>query len=964
MTYKLIEQHPLADIQSEGIVYEHEGTGAKILFLQNEDTNKAFTIGFKTPPTSDNGITHIIEHSVLNGSAKYPSKEPFVELLKGSLSTFLNAMTYPDMTVYPVASTNQKDFENLVSVYLDAVFAPNFLKNPQILAQEGWHYHLESADANLIYKGVVFNEMKGANASGDRQLADLTSRYLFKGSPYQWNSGGDANAIPNLTQEEFIAYHQTYYHPSNSLTVVYGNVEVKQVLTMLAEYFDRYEKKDVGVDFTTKKLTTMPPVIQETYSLTEGDEAKEKDFLGMTWYVNTPDETIDGFGFAILQEILLGNNEAPLKKALLDAGIGGDISGGYQDLGYPRIFEVIAKFSEADRMDRFREVVNTTLTKIVEEGLDPELVQATMNKVFFRLKEMVISESSPRGVIYALEVLHTWSYGVSPFVSLEFSKYLNKIKDIANQGYFEKLIQHKLLANEAKVEVILTGQAGKNDQLEAEKLAQLQEYKASLSQGEIEDLVNQTQTLIERQNQPDTPEDLAKIPNLVPSDLTTETEVLPLDKHVLFEGTTFYHASQFTSGIDYLKFFVDLSDIPLAEFAWFKLLSSLLGKVDTQAYTSGQLLTQIDLHTGGIHGSVTTYTSKEEVIRPYFVLSGKALEEESDTLVALMKEILYYSQLTDVPAILKLVHRAIANFEQEINYSAHILASNRALSHISPSANLAEQYDGIDYFNFLKDIRRQLQGEEADTVLAHLQETLATVLTKVRFHALYIGGQKHVTSYLEAIQAAFSDLATTPMGTKAHYQAAGHKDEAFVTSQDVNYVALASPTKGYLDETGSHAVLGNILRYAYLWNTIRVKGGAYGALFSYKLSGYVTFASYRDPNIDLSLDTYVSTPEFIDSLDLSQEELGKSIIGTMSNIVRPLSAYDKGMKAFSMDQTGYTAARELRLKEEILSTNLADIKALKEKYEEVLTNFSIAVIGNKAQIDQDADNFDVILELY
>ncbi|MDN6291432.1 MAG: insulinase family protein [Tetragenococcus koreensis] len=447
MTFKKIESKDLKDIQSIGHLYTHEETGAKVLYLENDDSNKAFTIAFKTPPYNDNGITHILEHSVLNGSKKYPSKEPFVELIKGSLNTFVNAMTFSDKTIYPVASTNQKDFRHLMGVYLDAVFQPAFINDPQILAQEGWHYHLEDAEDDLIYKGVVYNEMKGATASPERQLHQAVTAHLYPDSVYEYESGGDPKVIPSLTQEEFVDYHESYYHPSNSMTILYGDLDLDKAFADLEEYFSGKGTLEKTVDLSLRAEKLDNCYFEESYSITEGDDPKDKDFLALAWHTALPKDTLDGFGLSVLEEILLGNNQSPLKKALLDAEIGGDISGGTADIGYPRAFMISAKYSDIDKLDAFKKVVEENLEKLVKEGIDQKLIQSALNKITFDTKEMAISEDNPRGVLFAITALSSWLYDADPFINLDFSKYLDELAEKKNEGYFENLIQEKLLNN-------------------------------------------------------------------------------------------------------------------------------------------------------------------------------------------------------------------------------------------------------------------------------------------------------------------------------------------------------------------------------------------------------------------------------------------------------------------------------------------------------------------------------------
>lgn len=963
MVFKKIEAHDLPDIQSTGILYEHEETGAQVLYLKNDDTNKAFTIGFKTPPYNDNGITHILEHSVLNGSKKYPSKEPFVELIKGSLNTFVNAMTFSDKTIYPIASTNQKDFRHLMSVYLDAVFQPLFAENPQILAQEGWHYHLENPEDDLIYKGVVYNEMKGAFGSPERQLYQQISAQLYPNSIYRYESGGDPAAIPGLTQKEFVEYHEKYYHPSNSFTILYGDLNLEDAFSDLEEYFAGHGKLTDNITLDFDILEPEAVEFEDTYSITAGDDPKNKDYLAIGWHVADPTQALDSFGLKVLEEVLLGNNQSPLKKALLDADIGGDIDGGSAELGYPTAFFVSAKYSDAEKMTKFNEVTTETLQKLVTDGIDSDLIHAALNKITFETKEAAISEDNPRGVLYAITALSTWLYGEDPYVNLEFSKYLEELANLADKGYFEKLIEEKLLNNPIRIEIALKAEPGKNDWIEENVLRDLQEYKSNLSDEEIDDLVAKTQSLIERQDTPDNPEDLAKIPTLTREDLTTEVPDYPLEESSFYEGTSFYHAEQFTSGIDYVSLYFDIKDFEAEDYKALGFLSDLLSNLGTEKYDIAKLQTEIDTHTGGIYGTISIFENQEGLVQPYFVLKGKALESSLEHLVDLLKEIMTTTDFTDLSEITKIIQRLISGFEGAINNRSQVLAANRALSQVRPSSKLNELTDGIDQFNYLKAVRDDLR-EGVTNLSQQLQSLLGRLLNKNRLNVLYTGEEERAVTVKETLQTAFMDLEDKPLGEPVAYQPGHKQNEAYITAQDVNYVGVGADAKGLLEFTGPSNVLSTAIRYDYLWNEVRVKGGAYGSLYVHRRNGNFALGSYRDPNLRTTLDVYRNLPDYVKNIDLSEEELNKYIIGTMSPLEQPKSAESKGLSALIRLKNGVSREDIVKLKEEILVTEVEDLAKLSHDIQKVLEDDTVVVIGNKAQIEAEKDLFDEIFTLY
>lgn len=963
MSFKSLETKELADIQSVGTLYEHEETGAKVLYLKNDDSNKSFTIGFKTPPYNDNGIAHILEHSVLNGSKKYPSKEPFVELIKGSLNTFVNAMTFSDKTIYPVASTNQKDFKHLMGVYLDAVFQPNLYTDEQILEQEGWHYHLENAEDDLIYKGVVYNEMKGATASPERQVYQNLISHLYPESIYSYESGGEPQAIPSLTQKEFVEFHQNYYHPSNSLTILYGDLDIDEAFSALESYFSGMGRKDL-VDLTMDATEPTQKSYEGTYSITEGDTPEGKDFLALGWHVASQDHPLDKYGLEVLQEILFGNNQSPLKKALLDAEIGGDIDGDVDDIGFPTAFTILAKYSDTAKMDQLKQVVEETLSSLVKDGIDQELIDGALNKITFQTKEAAISEDNPRGVIYAIRSLSTWLYEENPFVNLEFSTYLDQLKELATEGYFEKLISDKLLENTFRVEVALKAEPGKNDKLEAETLEKLQEYKAQLSEDEIDAIVTKTNALIKRQETPDRPEDLAKIPTLTREDLSTEVEDYPLISSTIFKQSKFYHAEQFTSGIDYISLYFDISDFKQEAYPLLGYLSKLLSRLGTDHFDVATLQRQSDLHTGGIYATIDIFENKNGELKPHFVIRGKGLEDFSEKVIELMHEIMAHTKFTDSSEMLKITQSSISNFENAINYRAHVLAANRALSQVKPASKLNELAGGIDQFGRLKTIRDQLKSEETEELTEQLKSLLNRMLNKQRITVLYVGESERVEPIKAQLESAFAEVEDSKIGDAVQFVPGELVKEAYVTAQDVNYVGTAADASDKLPFNGTTSVLGTVFRFDYLWNGIRVKGGAYGSLYNHRRNGSFALGSYRDPNIGKTLEIYKKLSNFVDKLSLSETELVKYIIGTMSPLEQPNSAFSKGLIAFERFNRGIKQAEIQKLKQEILATTSEDLASLATEYSKVLEDSTVVVIGNKTQIEKEKDLFDKVIELY
>lgn len=964
MTFELIETRELSDIQSIGKLYRHVETGAEVFRIENDDTNKAFTIAFKTPPTSDNGIAHIIEHSVLNGSKRYPTKEPFVELLKGSMNTFVNAMTFSDKTIYPVASTNQKDFNNLMSVYLDAVFQPNLYEDSQILQQEGWHYHLESPEDELIYKGVVYNEMKPAEASPDDRMDLEITRALYPGTCYAYESGGCPDAIVNLTQEEFVAFHKNHYHPSQSQTILYGDLEDEMAFSLLEEYFSKAQEAREPLNMAVDVPFVTPTVVQAEYPLSAEDLSDGKDYLGKAWHATVAEDVLEIAGLVVVMDVLFGNAQAPIKKRLLDAGIASDVTGSHVQNGYFGFISIIAKNTKAERMAEFEQIIDDALQQIIDEGIDEKLIQASLNKIAFRLKEVTIAESDPRGVIYAINALETWLYNLSPYSAFEVSQTIEVLREKFSQGYFTTLIETYLIDNPHRVTVTLKAVPGLNEEKEAQTKQWLQNYKATLSKEEINQLVTTTQALLTRQNTPDTPENLSKIPTLSREDLTTEVESFPLDIMQQDNGTTVYFSDQFTAGIDYVQLLIDLNDVPTQSFLWLSLMQSLLGELSTTNYTSQALRTAIDFYTGGITGYISALDKPDRTLETSFVISGKALEEMSSELIDLMIEILCETQWDQIDEIRKRVQRQIIRFEQVIQYNAHYLVMNRSLSQQVLSAHLNEYISGIEYLKFLKDIVEKLQSNQAYEVVEQLKEVHQTMLEQVRINVFYIGQKRRLDEIVSEIQAKLAHLPVGEAKSPIKRELGHPQHEAFVISQEVNYVGLGMVADEPFELVGSLDVCGKAIDLDYLWNHIRVQGGAYSAISALRRNGSFMLCSYRDPNLAQTLEVYQGIGEYIENISISESELLKYIIGTMSRLNQPMSAIHKAMTAYRMHIAEVTDQDRVRFKQEVLDTTVEQMAQWADFYKKLLPTATRTVFANRAQIDAAKDLFDVVHPLF
>ena len=602
--YEVLQTEDLSDLKSKGTLLKHKKSGARVLLMENDDENKVFTIGFRTPPSDSTGVPHIMEHSVLCGSKEFPVKDPFVELVKGSLNTFLNAMTYPDKTVYPVASCNDKDFQNLMHVYMDAVFYPNIYQNDKTFRQEGWSYKLDDPDGELTISGVVYNEMKGAFSSPEGVLDRVVLNSLFPDNTYSVESGGDPEVIPELTYEQFLDFHRKYYHPSNSYIYLYGDMDMEEKLRWLDEkYLSDFENEPVDSEIHLQKpFTEMKEVVQE-YSIASEESEEDNTYLSYNKVIGTTLDEKLYLAFEILDYALLSAPGAPLKKALLDAGVGKDISGSYDNGVYQPIFSVISKNANVEQKEEFVRVIEDTLKDIVKNGINKKALRAGINYHEFRFREADFG-NYPRGLMYGLQLFDSWLYDeTKPFIHMQAIPTFEFLKEQVETGYFEELIQKYLLDNTHGSIVIIKPERGRTARMDKELADKLQAYKDSLSKEEIDALVKATKELEEYQEEESAPEDLAKIPVLGREDISRE--IAPIyNKELETSGVKLVHHEVETNGIGYTALLFDLSGIPEEKLPYISILQSVLGIINTKNYEYSELFNEINVHTGGIGTSL------------------------------------------------------------------------------------------------------------------------------------------------------------------------------------------------------------------------------------------------------------------------------------------------------------------------------------------------------------------------
>ncbi len=960
--FRLKKTRPIPEVDSVSYEFLHEKSGARLFYLQNDDDNKVFFIGFRTPPSDDTGVPHIIEHSVLCGSRKFPLKEPFVELVKGSLNTFLNAMTYPDKTVYPVASRNDKDFQNLMDVYLDAVLYPAIYQKPEILMQEGWHYEVESPEEPLRYSGVVYNEMKGATSSPEDLLETAIMKSLYPDTAYHFESGGNPERIPDLTMEKFTRFHKTFYHPANSYLYLYGDMDIDEKLAFLdREYLSAFRK--IGVDSAISRQAPFSGLkrIVEKYPIGAEEDEKEKTYLSWNLVIDDGGEPLIKAAMSILVHALFTTDAAPVRQALLDAGIGKDMMASVENELCQPFFSVQVTNAEPDDEKRFHEVCRSTLERLADAGIDRTLLEASLNITEFKLREADFNQT-PKGLVFGLGALGHWLYDRDPAEALFYEDILKTLREGLDNGFFEKLLRRALLENPHQTLVTMVPDRAMAAAREAETEKLLAAKKAAMTPTEVEDVVKLTARLKEMQAAPDRPEDLEKIPLLALSDIRKKVEKLPLEERRL-AGQTLLYSDIPTHGIAYLALYFDADALTPEEqfFAYF--LTDIIGAVDTDRHTYSELATLKNLHTGGIGLDLGTQCQREDdtIWHAKGLIKARVLVRKAGELGALLTEMLTASRFTDKKRMKELVHQCLAGCEREIMNMPQRVMAMRLSAYISPASSFDAQ-GGLPYYDFLRELDRNFDerieavSEKLAAVMRKLFRRQGLVLALTTAAADYETVAKPLESFVTALSGETWSAAAKPEGFT--------KNEGLATSSRVQYVGKgANFLRLGFPLTGSMRVLETIMRYGYFWTKLRVQGGAYGAAAQFTTDGRMLFTSYRDPNLVETLDVFDHVPEYLAGFTASEREMTKYIIGTMSVLDMPLTPQMKGSLAASLYMRGITEAERQRIRDEVLATGVKEIRALAEVVAAGIKEDTFCVFGNEEKLRENAGRFSRILQV-
>ena len=950
--FELVREQQIDEVSSLAKLYRHKKTGAEVLSLVNDDENKVFGVTFKTPPEDSTGVAHILEHSVLCGSRAYPVKKPFVELLKGSLHTFLNAMTFADKTAYPVASQNLQDFHNLVDVYLDAVFFP--LISEDTFRQEGWHYEREASQGPMVYKGVVFNEMKGAYSSASAVLGKVSQLSLYPDTAYGVNSGGDPKAIPDLTYDYFKKFHETYYHPSNARIVFYGDDPEAERFSILDKYLGQFDRIEVKADIGIQKRWSEPRKIVETYAASEDEAGSDKktSMLSVNWLLDRVDDPNLALNLAVLEHVLVGNSAAPLRRALIESGLGEGLTGSglAEDMLQPYFTVGLKGIDDADA-DKVEALILDTLRRLADEGIDKETIEASVNSLEFALRENNTG-SFPRGIALMFRSMRTWLHGGDPLEPLQFEAPMQALKDRLASGerVFEALVRNHLVDNTHRTTVLLKADTGQGAREAAEERARLDAATEAMSDAERADIALQTQRLKELQDTPDAPEDLAKIPTLTIDDLPRQNKTVPIEREEVGGITTFTHPLA-TNGVLYLDLGFDLTALPGNLLPYLPIFSRALTQTGTGKESFVSLMQRIGRSTGGIGVNRWSSTRRDgNGIAAWLFLRGKAVPDKTGELLAIMHDVLTDARFDNRDRIRQMALESKAGFESSLAGMGNAVAGSRLRAQFNESDWFGEQTGGVSQYFFLRDLIKRIESDWPSVELA-LKQIRDILLVRAKMVANITADREMIDAFRAPLAAFLNDLPEGIDSGSGWGYAPARQSEGLTFPGKVNYVAKGGNLVALgLRPTGGMAVAVKHLNTTYMWDKIRVQGGAYGGGSSFDpFSGNFAFTSYRDPNLVETLDNYDNAAAFLRKA-IGDQDLTRSVIGVIGSVDAYRLPDAKGFTSLLWELMGDTEEARQARREQVLGASRQDFTALADGLDALKSNSEVVVLGSESAI--------------
>ncbi len=951
-TVTSVEQIP--EISGCAYVMRHDATGARALWLACADTNKAFAISFKTPPADNTGVFHILEHSVLCGSDRYPVKEPFVNLLKTSMQTFLNAMTFSDKTMYPVASTNTADLENLMNVYLDAVLHPAIWHRRRIFEQEGWHLEV-AEDGSLVYNGVVLNEMKGALSDPDDVLYQALTHQLFPDTCYGFESGGNPRAIPELTYEGFLNTHARHYAPSNAYVILYGDLDVDRELALVDEHLSGAAERGAGGPNPLELQAPVHAPRTEVRMATAPSNAE----AGLSYVIGTAEDRTRVLAADVLLDALCGSNEAPLKRRVLDAGLADDFSAMLVDgVLQPQVMFTLRGLKPGAG-EKFRALVESTCAELAESGIPRDKLEASLAQAEFNLREGDWG-GYPDGIALAIQAMSSWLYDDErPVNYLRYEDALAELKRGLSEGYFERLLREVICASAhcAEVELIPTAEGSANE--EAEELARL---RANMSEKDLDAVRTEVEALRTEQEAPDSPEALATLPTLGVADIGPAPEEpaaleapapLPCLAHELD-----------THGIDYVYHYFDLRHLEFGELAYAGMLADLLGRLATARHSASDLDTLVETNLGGLDFFVETYTRDNDLsfAAPTLVVGASALSEKAAALHELPREVWGETDFSDLARIRDILTQRRVALEQYYVSSGHAASLGRTSTYFSAAALASGAMGGLDYYLFLRDLLEHWD-ERAPELPALLADLARRVFTAGNVTVSFTGP----AADRERFWAEGGSLGLEPAEEQGHHlelPARTPRREAFVIPSDVAYVcSAAAPSPADAGSMGAWQVATRVLSYDYLWNEVRVKGGAYGVGFKRSTEGLRQFWSYRDPSVDATLARYDAAAAWLSAWDGTREDLEGYIVATVATHDAPVKPRQLARRQDVSRFNARPATWRDEVRQQELSATAEGTRELAAALADTGAARGICVFGGRAAIEASEVAFDSVTEL-
>jgi Zn-dependent M16 (insulinase) family peptidase len=959
--YRLIEKRFVKEVNADCYLFEHIKSGARVLKIAADDPNKTFSIAFSTLPVSDAGTPHIMEHSVLNGSDNFPVKSPFDVLSKGSLNTFLNAMTSDDFTIYPVASMNEKDYFNLMHVYLDAVFNPLIYKDQRIFMQEGWHYELADPTAPLEYKGVVYNEMKGAFSSPEREMWYRIQQNLFPDNAYHFSSGGYPTAIPSLTYEDFIAFHKKNYHPSNSYIYLYGDADLAKELEFIdREYLSKYDKIEPAAEVKPNPAFQATKEISAYYPVIEGSPLDNQTYLSMNWVIGTGADPATNMALDVLSDVLVNQESSPVRKALIEAGVGKDIYATTQNMRQ-NIFSIVVQNANASDKEKFKRIVDSTLAKVYEEKIDRETLKGSINRMEFRLRE---GNDAQKGLTYNMRSINCWLYTNSPFAPLEYEKQLTTVKQSLTGTYLEDMIKKELIDNTYELTMVLEPKTGLENEIAAKITNELAEAKKKMTPAELDSIAERTKTLIAFQQKEDSPEAIATIPMLKLSDIKPEAMWYEAAKKDV-AGIPHLYFNEFTNGIVYMNFWFDLRVLPQDKIQYAALLTNLLGKMDAGNYDYEQLDKSLNINTGGYSASLAVYLPKhiDNNLIPRFRIQMKTTPEKLDTAFALLGDIITKTKLDNKERLYELLKRHQSQLESSVNQNGFGVALTRLESYYSQRGLFSEKTRGLDYYWFVTKLTKDF-NENPDAVIASLKEVLGLVVSKDNLIAGTTCNEADFKTYSTKFTQLAAKLPDNPVALSTWKMEPVAENEGILTASKVQYVIQGFDyNKLGLTWDGKWQVLNQIMSTDWLQTQIRVVGGAYGGFSGITKNGTVYLASYRDPNLSETLKNFKGTVDYLSKFQADSSAMTRYIIGTIANLDYPLTPSEKGEQAFRWYFEEVSKDELQGDREAVLATTATDIKNMSSVIGKVIDKQVFCVYGNSEKINTNKALFKHLVKL-